>query len=127
MKYILALVFCMSLSGAFSQVNISEESDVTRLMERYINYSRSTETVPGWRIQIITTNDRRKMESARSKFASLYPHIHQSWKHVSPYYQVQIGAYRTKLDLQSFLIELKEEFPNAIPVMDKIRKEELLN
>lgn len=127
MKYILALALSLSFSFIFSQVTITEEPDVTRLMERYVNYSRSTETIPGWRIQIITTNDRRKMESARTKFSAMYPYVHQSWKHVSPYYQVQIGAYRTKLDLQSFLIEIKEEFPNAIPVMDKIRKEELLN
>ncbi len=126
MKSIIILCFlgiCFSLNG---QVAITEEPNISRLMNSYISQSRSSEYVQGWRIQLITTNDRRKMEAARSKCASLYPDLEAEWKHVSPYYQVQIGAYRTKLELQSFLLELKEDFPNAIPVMDKIRKVELL-
>lgn len=110
-----------------AQVTITEEPNIERLMNSYVSSSRSSEYVQGWRIQVITTNDRRKMETARSKCASLYPQFEPVWKHVSPYYQVQIGAYRTKLELQSFLLELKEDFPNAIPVQDKIRKVELLN
>ena len=126
MKHLLfLLLFCFGTS-LIGQVSITEEPNITRLMNSFVNQSRSTESVQGWRIQLITTNDRRKMEAARAKCANLYPGLKAEWKHVSPYYQVRIGAYRTKLELQSFLIELKNDFPNAIPVMDKIRKVELL-
>jgi hypothetical protein len=67
------------------------------------------------------------MESARSKFTAMYPGIPSAWKHVSPYYHVRIGAYRTKNELVSFLTELKKEFPAAIAVMDDINKYDLIN
>ena len=116
--------YCSSLAG---QVNINEEAKISRLMNSYISQSKSSNFTQAWRIQLITTNDRRKMENVRGKFGSLYPGYQITWKHVSPYYHVQVGAYRTKLELQGFLLQLKKDFPNAIPVMDKIRKTELLN
>lgn len=126
MKYILIL-FLSSLSYlSFCQVQINEEADIARLMDIYVENSRSLETFSGWRIQLITTNDRRKMESVKSQFNNLYPEIPLSWKHISPYYQVHIGAYRNKLELQGFLLELKNDFPNSLPVMDKIKKTEIL-
>ncbi len=126
MKYLVSLIISFASYSMMGQVSIIEEASVSRLMNAYVNQARSSEFVQGWKIQLITTNDRRKMEGARSKFASLYPSIGISWEHVPPYYQVQIGAYRTKLELQGFLLQLKQDFPNAIPVMDKIRKVDLL-
>jgi len=126
MKQFYILLLIVISAPVFAQVTISEEPTISGLMNSFISQSRSSQYVQGWRIQLITTNDRRKMEAARSKCANLYPGLEPHWKHVSPYYQVQIGAYRTKLELQSFLLELKEDFPNAIPVMDKILETELL-
>lgn len=121
---ILFLLILFKTSSA--QVKIVEQGNISRLMSSYISQSKSTEVIQGWRIQLITTNDRRKMEAAREKCAELFPELKAEWKHVSPYYQVRIGAYRTKLELQSFLLQLKDDFPNAIPVMDQIKKVELL-
>lgn len=127
MKYTFFLILFISISfSSVAQVNIIEEADISRLMNSYVSQSKASDSVQGWRIQLITTNDRRKMEAARSKCAELYPELKAEWKHVSPYYQVRIGAYRTKLELQSFLLQLKEDFPNAIPVLDQIKKVELL-
>ncbi len=126
MKYILTAVFLSFFLISYCQVSIFEESKISLIMQSYVNQNRSTENVQGWRIQLITTNDRRKMETVRSQFNALHPEVETSWKHISPYYYVQTGAYRTKLELQSFLLMLKDDFPNAIPVMDKIKKTELL-
>ena len=127
MKQLLFFVFLVFSSATYAQVSVFEEPSVTRMMNAYIGQARSSTHVQGWRIQLVTTNDRRKMETVRGKFASLYPGIDISWKHVNPYYHVQIGAYRTKLELQNFLLRIKSDFPNAIPVRDKIRKVALLN
>ena len=46
---------------------------------------------------------------------------------VQTYYKVKVGAYKDKMDLEAFLRELKSDFPRAIPVRDKINKNELIN
>lgn len=120
------LLFVFMSTQHAQKISITEHDGVATLMNNYIYKNKAEPFLDGWRIQIITTNDRRKMEQARSKFRWMYPNINLSWEHVSPYYLVKIGAYQDKMELQSFLIELKSDFPSAIPIKDQVKKEELI-
>ena len=121
------LLLFLIYGNSFTQgVSITEHDGVATLMNNYIYKSKAEPYLDGWRIQIITTNDRRRMEQVRSKFRWMYPNINLSWEHVSPYYLVKIGAYQDKMELQSFLNELKSDFPSAIPIKDRVKKEELI-
>ncbi|MDF1694932.1 MAG: hypothetical protein P1U56_03835 [Saprospiraceae bacterium] len=128
MKYIL-MFFCaffvVQLNGQ-GDVNVNASATINQMMDEFTSKNKSEKTIKGWRIQIITTNDRRKMEKAKSLFASIYPDIEVKWNHVAPYYRVKVGAYENKMQLMGFLLELKEEFPGVIPVMDNIKKTELV-
>lgn len=108
------------------QVNVNTSASITQMMDQFTSTNKAEETIKGWRIQIITTNDRRKMETAKNKFASLYPDVEVKWNHVAPYYRVKVGAYENKMQLMGFLLELKNSFPGVIPVMDNIRKSDLV-
>ena len=48
------------------------------------------------------------------------------WEHNPPYYQVRTGAYELREDLEAKLLELKKDFPSAIPVQAEMKKGELL-
>lgn len=106
-------------------VRIFEDPAISRLMDAYVAQAKATETFKGWRIQIVTTDDRRKMELAKREFESNYPDKVLTWEHVVPYYRIRVGAYKDKLELQPFLMEVRSLFPSAIPVMDDIPKTEL--
>ena len=80
-------------------------------MEKFIRNGKANDKIKAWRIQLITTDDRRAMEQALASFRSLYPGISAEWKHVSPYYQVRIGYYETKNKLMPFLLDLKKTYP----------------
>ena len=128
MKYLVIFFFSLACTQICAQgtVKVNTSANVDKMMDQFTTANKAENTIKGWRIQIITTNDRRKMESARSKFSSLYPDIEVKWNHVAPYYRVKVGAYETKMQLMGFLLELKEEFPGVIPVMDDIKKSELI-
>lgn len=123
---LLLLLSGIALSASSQNVIVNEDAGVRNLMQQYVDQSKAVETMRGWRIQIITTDDRRKMEAARAKFTSMYPGMFMEWEHIVPYYKVKVGAYREKLDLQSFLVELRQDFPSAIPIQDEVRKTELV-
>ena len=128
MKYVVILFcfcFCVQMNGQ-GEVNVNTSATITQMMDQFTSKNKAERTIKGWRIQIITTNDRRKMETARSKFASMHPDIEVKWNHVAPYYRVKVGAYENKMQLMGFLLELKESFPGVIPVMDNIKKSELI-
>ena len=122
------LIFFLSTicSDAPAQVTFNEESNVTNLMNKFRGFHQQQITQKAWRIQVVTTNDRRNMETAMAKLNQMYPELDPSWTHASPYYQVKVGAFEDKVDLQNLLITLKRDFPSAIPVMDDIEKVKLL-
>lgn len=107
-------------------IQITEHGNIRTVMDQYINQNRGNAMVEGWRIQIISTDDRRKMESFKEKFESAYPGMYLEWEHRNPWYLVKVGAFKTKLELQAFIQELKDDFPQAIPIKDQVSKAELI-
>lgn len=127
MKHLIySLLILCTATLANAQVTVQESPEVASLMQKYQANERSQEYVEGYRIQIITTPDRRKMETVKAKFTNLYPDVYLEWEHVSPYYQVRVGAFENKMQLMPFMIELKSEFAGAIPVVSDIKKVELI-
>lgn len=121
---ILALIISAPILNA--QLTVNEEPGVSKMMNDFVTKNRSNTTVKAWRIQIITTNDRRKMEQVLSKFNNMFPEMETFWTHENPYYKVKVGAFESKEELQPFLLEVKREFFSAIPVVDSIEKKELV-
>ena len=113
-------------SQIIGQVSITEEAKVTQLMQHYKAENSKKSIVRAWRIQILTTNDRRQMEQGIEKFEMLYPKMQYKWEHNPPYYQVRTGAYELREDLEAELLKLKKDFPSAIPVQAEMKKEELV-
>jgi len=105
-----------------AQVTLTEESEITQMMRQYRQTNVDNPMVRAWKIQILTTNDRRTMETGIKKFELLYPETPYAWEHNPPYYQVRIGAYETKEDLEATLLELKRNFPSALPVQAEMAK-----
>ena len=119
-----ALAFAHIANG---QVTFNEQSSVKQLMDYFTNQHRSEATIEGWRIKIISTTDRRALESAKGKFDSYYPELDCVQDYEAPYYSLKYGAFETRLDLEPRLVQFKKDFPNAIPFRDKILKSELFN
>ncbi len=130
-KYIKFLVFCLFAffiqDELKAQTTISEESRVQQAVSKYSSLNRQQNSIDAWRIQVVTTIDRREMERAIVKLNGKYPALEYHWKHASPYYQLKVGAYEEKADLQNMLITLKGDFPSAIPVKDNMEKSELIH
>lgn len=117
--------FC-TFSSIAQGIQVIEHDGIQALLSSYIQHHKENDVIKGYRIQIITTDDRRTMENALYKFRNLYPEINSDWEHKVPYYVVKIGAFKEKLHYQGFLLEIKKDFPKAVPILDVIREEELL-
>ena len=113
----ICIVFFQAMSLAQGVV-IKEDYLVKRLMERYVELNRNGKGIVGWRIQLLATSDRRKMEKAKESFQQKYPTIPVTWVHASPYYKLRAGAYESKLDAIRILQNLKPDFPSAYPAKD---------
>jgi hypothetical protein len=124
--FILFISFCADLLKA-QEVIITEEPSISALMEKFIEWNKEKDFVDGWRIQIINTDDRRLMEKTIVSFKNRYPYLgNVNWEQVSPYYKVKVGSFGSKIKAQAFLAEVRQYFPSAITVWEKIKEKELL-
>ena len=127
MRLLILFTFsCVTTISSIAQINIVEQPSIIKLMQVYKSKNAQTPITRGWRIQIVATSDRMEMEKSYKKFEMLYPHVDYTWEHNPPYYQVRVGAYEKKEDLEATLLELKKEFPLSIPVQDDIAKKDLV-
>ena len=127
LRVFIFLCFFTNISLQAQNILLDEEPQITAMMSKFTTEGQMEDQIRGWRIQIMTTDDRRKMEASRVKFGRVYPDMNVTWEHVRPYYKVKVGAWEEKRSLQAFLLELKRDFPSAIPVMDDVKKTELVN
>ena len=112
-------------SDLMSQCILNEPPSVQRMMNHYVAVNRANDEVQAWRIQVVATTDRRFMESTRSKFRTYFPELNCTWVHNDPYYQVQAGAFATKREALPEITRVKERFPKAYLVLERIKYSEL--
>lgn len=130
LKFAIVLIFLflnLGLSIGQKNITINTSPSVDRYMQQFIYNGKSNENIKAWRIQIITTDNRRDMEQAIALFKNMYPEISMDWQHLAPYYQVRVGHFETRNKLMPFLLDFKKTFPAATPVYDTVSKRSLVN
>jgi len=103
---------------AQQNVYVKEATIVTRMMFHLGQQNQLNEYVPGWRIQILATTDRRMLEKVKTEFQRDYPGILIDWQHDKPYYKLRAGAFASKLEATELLYRLKKKFPSAYQAKD---------
>lgn len=122
---LLLAVVCQPALNA--QVRVKEDPLITKMMETFTTNNKNKPTVEGWRIQILATTDRQRLESVKQTFQYRYPNIPIDWIHSSPYYQLRAGAFSTKLEALRLKYILEQDYNGIYLVKDdKIKPEELL-
>ena len=57
----------------------------------------------------------------RDKFKTSFIDISSELKFHSPYWKVWVGSYKTRLEADRSLLEIKEGFPSAIIIPAKVK------
>lgn len=117
----LVIIGCLLLWSQLSlaqKVTINEDPVISQMMKKFVEVNKQKKSITGWRIQISSTTDRRTMEETIKRFQQTYSYIPVSWIHAKPYYQVRVGAFKTKLESLRLLSLIKAEYPEAYPVID---------
>lgn len=126
--FISLLVLAFFGNALNAQVNTKEDPSVGKMMESYVSANKAKATVEGWRIQILATTDRQRLESVKQTFQYRYPNVPIDWVHSNPYYQLRAGAFLTKLEALRLKYILEQDYSGIYLVKDdKIKPEELVN
>jgi hypothetical protein len=120
-------LFLGSLTLQAQNVLIEEDAPIGSMMERYAELNKARARVTGWRVQIMATPDRQRLESVKQSFQYRYPSIPVDWVHSSPYYKLRAGAFASKLDALRLKYILEQDYPGIYLVKDdRIAPRELI-
>ena len=122
------LVLATAAPALWAQVEIVEHGPFSEMLDAYrAQNTDDARELDGYRIQLLATTDRLKLEEAERKFRSAYPEYPVDWSHEPPYYKLRTGAFTERDRATAFLYRIKRNFPSAYPAMVKdIRPSELL-
>jgi hypothetical protein len=130
-RFFASLTFLIVLIGsnhlpAQSTVAINTESGIDALMELFQTANEAENKVDGWRVQILATTDRNRLETVESAFKVNYPSVPVDWVHTKPYYKLRAGAFQTKQEAERLKHTLERQFEGVYLVKDKVSENELL-
>lgn len=74
----------------------------------------------GYRVQVFYGSDRRKVFNEQGRFKSSYPVLNTYITYKEPNYYLRVGDFRTRLEAQRLLNELKPLFPTLFIFREKI-------
>ena len=111
-----------------AQITVVEHGPFSQMLQAYADRnSDPNRKLSGYRIQLLATTDRLKLEEVETKFRREFPEYPVDWSHEPPYYRLRTGAFTERAKATAFLYRLKRDFPSAYPAMVKdIRPAELL-
>ncbi|WP_421946030.1 SPOR domain-containing protein [Pedobacter sp.] len=135
MKIFYSITFFIFLySASFGQkgeVNVIKDPLIDTLIAKRIEVYRTGGDVTvktnkpivsgyGYRVQVFYGSDRREMFNQQSRFKSSYPKINTYIIYKEPNYYLRVGDFRTKLEAQRLMSELRPNFPTLFIFREKI-------
>ncbi|MGJ7029579.1 SPOR domain-containing protein [Niabella hirudinis] len=96
---------------------IKKQGEVNNLSTRN---SAKRRTAPGYRILVISTNNKAEAIAARTKIYSGFPELKPYMWHQSPYFKVKAGNFTSWQDAQVYQKKLAALFPNGVFIMSDV-------
>jgi hypothetical protein len=79
----------------------------------------------GYRVQVFYGSDRRLTFSEQARFKTAYPKFGTYIIYKEPNYYLRVGDFRTRMEAQKLLNELKTSFPTLFIFKEKINAPDL--
>jgi len=107
------------------KVEVVKDPKVDSLIEGYVvsgsnAKSEQATSLDGYRVQIFSGSDRKDAYDAQAKFQEKYPGIGTYLTYRSPDFKVRIGDFRSRLEAEKMVQELKTRFTGLFIIPEKI-------
>jgi len=114
--FIFLLIFIHSVSAQDKgKVQVTKDPQIDSLIAKRLALSKDSKSgnsisVSGFRVQIFSSLERQQAYSEQAKFKVRFPAYSSYISYVQPNYRVRVGDFRTRLEAEKFMIELKRYY-----------------
>jgi hypothetical protein len=109
-----------------SSVLIHKDARLDLLVKKQAQINEETSrdarrVAKGFRLMIITTNNREEAIAAKTKVYTYFPELKAYMWHQSPYYKLKVGNFKERKDAEAYQKKLSVYFPKGVFIMpDKV-------
>lgn len=82
-----------------------------------ITTRNSRRSAPGYRILIISSNNRNKVIEAKTKMYREFPELKAYMMYQSPFFRLKVGNFRERTDAEAYLAEIQRIYPTGVYIV----------
>lgn len=104
---------------------VIQNHNITTLVKKHIAHNNSQKTTDGFRVEIYSgTGNEGKNGSTKTRtdFLTAHPDMKAYLYYNQPSYAIRVGDFKDRIDAIRFLQKIKEQYPEAIVVREKVLK-----
>ncbi|MGH2564490.1 MAG: SPOR domain-containing protein [Ginsengibacter sp.] len=99
-------------------VIVHKDPRIEQLVKKQIDYNEvatrdARRYVQGYRILVMSTNDRAKAVNAKTKIYQEYPDLKSYLSYQAPFFKLKVGNFKEHKDAEDFLHEIEKIFPTG--------------
>jgi hypothetical protein len=116
------------LAQTRGKVEVVKDPKVDSLVEGYIVSGKGNAqplSSEGFRVQIFSGSDRSGAYTAQARFQDKYPELRTYISYREPDFKVRVGDFRTRLEAEKMMQELRRSFTGTFIIPDKINPPKL--
>ncbi len=117
------MVICSMSLYSQRNVHYDIENGIEQIQSDYVSNWKKLGQVNGYRIQVASfsgVSSKAKAENIKASLTALYPDTKAYIVYNEPYFRVQFGDYFSRLQAYKDLQRIKESYPGAYIVPEKI-------
>jgi hypothetical protein len=108
-----------------SSVIVHKDPRIDSLVSKQIQINDETtkdsrRNIPGFRILVITSNDRNKVFNAKAQLYEQYPELQPYIMYQAPNYKLKVGNFKTSEEAQSYFDKIVKLYPSGVYLVHDI-------
>ena len=112
---------CLAQSDSNSVV-VHKDPRIDLLVKKQIEINEVTtrnsrRSAQGYRIQVISTNNRTKALEAKTKIYQRFPELKTYLMYQSPFFKLKVGNFLERQDAESYMHDIMQLFPSGVYVV----------
>lgn len=120
------LLFAVALNAsaqpAVSSVTVQKDPRVDLLVNKQIEINEITtrnsrRSAPGFRILVISSNNRNKVIDAKAKVYREFPELKAYMMYQSPFFKLKLGNFKERSEAEEYLSDIQKIYPTGVYIV----------
>ena len=125
----------VSAQDSTASVVVKKDPRIDMLINKQIEINEVTtrnsrRAAPGYRILVVSSNDRNSVIEAKTKMYREFPELKAYMMYQSPFFRLKVGNFRERPDAEEYLSRIQRIYPSGVYIVTdtiEVRPEQNIN